>query len=387
MNTNKTVLITGARAPAALHLCRLFHSTGHTVIIADSTPYPLSKASISTDYFYEIPSPKWKTKESIDVLLSIIQRHHVDLLIPTCEEIFYIARYKETFSPFCHVFVDDFHKLSLLHHKWEFIQLAAKLGWRVPATYRTNNEQAIRAMVHEVPDTASFVLKPIFSRFSNKVEFITKEAAIKEKLADKSNYILQEFIQGTQHCSYSIAQSGKVLAHSTYKTEFTAGLGATIAFKPIDHPKMEQFVEHIVKELDFSGQIAFDFIVTEDGEAIPIECNPRATSGLHLFDEEIVSSFFHTNVKETLIPKANAKCAIRLAMLVYGLPYLKSKQKRKRWLRVLCSYPDIIYSRADRKPFFYQFFSMYKLWRESVKHKRTMLEQTTYDIAWDGEPL
>ncbi|MBD8499887.1 ATP-grasp domain-containing protein [Paenibacillus arenosi] len=387
MNTNKTILITGARAPAALHLCRLFHSTGHTVIIADSTPYPLSKASTSTDYFYEIPSPKWNTKESIDALLSIIQRHHVDVLIPTCEEIFYIARYKEIFSPFCHVFVDDFHKLSLLHNKWGFIQLTANLGWRVPATYKINNEHAIKTMIHEAPATTPFVLKPIFSRFSDKVEFITKEAAIKENIVDKSNYIIQEFIPGTQHCSYSIAQSGNVLAHSTYKTEFTAGLGATIAFKPIDHAKIEQFVEHMVKELDFSGQIAFDFIVTENGDAIPIECNPRATSGLHLFDEEIVSAFLNAKIDQPLTPKVNAECAIRLAMLVYGLPYVKSKQKRKRWLQVLRSYPDIMYSRTDRKPYFYQFFSMYKLWRESVKHKRTMLEQTTHDIAWDGEPL
>ncbi|WP_142395952.1 ATP-grasp domain-containing protein [Bacillus sp. MYb209] len=387
MSTKKTVLITGARAPAALHLCRLFHNNGHTVIMADSIPYPLSKVSKSADYFYEIPSPKWKTNESIHALLSIIQRHNVDLLIPTCEEIFYISRHKEELSPFCHVLVDDFHKLSLLHNKWEFIQLVANLGWQVPTTYRINNEQAISSMIHQTPANTPFVLKPIFSRFSDKVEFITKEAAIKEIMVDKSNYIIQEFIQGTQHCSYSIARSGEVLAHSTYKTVFTAGLGATIAFKHINHPKIEQFVRHIVKELDFSGQIAFDFIITENGDPIPIECNPRTTSGLHLFDEEILPAFFNAKVNNTLIPKPHSECAIRLAMLLYGLPYLKSKQKRKRWLKVLCSYPDIIYSHTDWKPFFYQFFSMYKLWRESYKHERTILEQTTYDISWDGENL
>ncbi|HHQ8914500.1 TPA: ATP-grasp domain-containing protein, partial [Bacillus cereus] len=45
------------------------------------------------------------------------------------------------------------------------------------------------------------------------------------------------------------------------------------------------------------------------------------------------------------------------------------------------------YRHNDWKPFFYQFFSMYKLWRESYKHERTILEQTTYDISWDGEDL
>ncbi|MGQ7146600.1 hypothetical protein ACUOA8_47730, partial [Escherichia sp. SS-MK2] len=36
---------------------------------------------------------------------------------------------------------------------------------------------------------------------------------------------------------------------------FTAGLGATIAFKHISVPKIDQFVQHVVKELNFSGQI------------------------------------------------------------------------------------------------------------------------------------
>ncbi|WP_459502543.1 ATP-grasp domain-containing protein [Bacillus sp. C1] len=387
MSTKKTVLITGARAPAALHLCRLLKKSGHTVIIADSIPYPLSKASTSTDYFYEIPSPKWKTNESIDALQSIIQKHDVDSLLPTCEEIFYISRHKDELSRLCHVFVDEFQKLSLLHNKWEFIQFVTKLGWQVPATYRTNNEQAIQAMIQHTSSATPFVLKPIFSRFSDKVAFITKEDVVKGIVVDKQNYIIQEFIKGTQHCSYSIVQFGKVLAHSVYKTEFTAGLGATIAFEHIHQPKIEQFVGHIVKELNFSGQIAFDFIITEDGNAIPIECNPRTTSGLHLFDEEILSAFFDKKMNNTLIPKTNSECAIRLAMLLYGTPHLKSKQTRKQWWEVLCSYPDIIYSRSDRKPFFYQFYSMYKLWRESCKHKRTILEQTTYDISWDGENL
>ncbi|MGQ7115448.1 hypothetical protein ACUOFC_60935, partial [Escherichia sp. TWPC-MK] len=68
-----------------------------------SIPYPLTKVSRSADYFYEIPSPKWKTNECISVLQSIIQNHEVDLLIPTCEETFYIARYKKELSLFCHI--------------------------------------------------------------------------------------------------------------------------------------------------------------------------------------------------------------------------------------------------------------------------------------------
>ena len=38
----KTILVTGARAPSALHLARVFHSAGHRVILADTFRYPMS---------------------------------------------------------------------------------------------------------------------------------------------------------------------------------------------------------------------------------------------------------------------------------------------------------------------------------------------------------
>ncbi|UHA59167.1 hypothetical protein KDJ21_020530 [Metabacillus litoralis] len=47
MNTRKRVLVTGARAPVALHLCRLMSQAGFEVYATDCISYPLTKVSNS----------------------------------------------------------------------------------------------------------------------------------------------------------------------------------------------------------------------------------------------------------------------------------------------------------------------------------------------------
>ena len=50
----KVILVTGARAPSALHLARIFHSAGHRVILADTLRYPMSRATRMKDAYVAI---------------------------------------------------------------------------------------------------------------------------------------------------------------------------------------------------------------------------------------------------------------------------------------------------------------------------------------------
>ena len=45
-----------------------------------------------------------------------------------------------------------------------------------------------------------------------------------------------------------------------------------------------QLIEPIVAELGYTGQISFDFLVTDDGLSF-VECNPRATDGVLLLPD------------------------------------------------------------------------------------------------------
>ncbi|UGB32822.1 MULTISPECIES: ATP-grasp domain-containing protein [Bacillaceae] len=302
------------------------------------------------------------------------------MIIPTSEEVFYISRYKDKLTPFCNVFVDDFDKIKLLHNKYEFIQLVKDLGFEVPKTALLSNHVNLVQFEDE-----SALLKKVYSRFSESIIFLQSVGQISNHIKKDGSWLVQEKIDGKQYCSYTVAKDGKVLAHSTYKSEFTAGLGATLSFKHENRPDIERFARKVVEKLNFSGQISFDFIIHENGVAFPIECNPRATSGLHLFDKEL--AYLFTDAKSILYPRKDQKEAIKLAVFLYGWKQVKSLRQLRRLLEVFFSYKDITFTSNDLGPYFYQIISLYKMWKESRRNQVSLMEQSTIDISWDGETI
>jgi predicted ATP-grasp superfamily ATP-dependent carboligase len=380
LNTRKRVLVTGVRAPVALHLCRLMWEAGFEVYAADSVSYPLTKVSNSIKNFILTPSPKKDTKSFIESLVNITKQQKITLIIPTCEEIFYISRHRDKLAPYCEVFVDDFEKLKILHNKYEFIQLVKNLGFEVPKTALISENVNLDQF-----EDKSTLVKKVFSRFSESVLFLQSVGQIPNNIKRDESWLVQEKIEGKQYCSYTVAKDGKVLAHSTYKSEFTAGLGATLSFKHENRPDIERFAQVVVEKLHFSGQISFDFIIHENGVAFPIECNPRATSGLHLFDKEL--AYIFTTAKSILYPRKDKKEAIKLVVFLYGWKNAKSLTQLGKLLNVFFSYKDITFKRNDLGPYFYQIISLYKVWKDSRRNQVSLMEQSTFDISWDGETI
>lgn len=380
----KRVLLTGARAPISLHLCRALAEGGIEVYTADSIFHALAKSSKCSKEFFLYPSPKFEPQQFIECLIQIINKREIDLLIPTCEEIFYISMFRKQLSLYCEIFVDDFEKLKLLHHKVNFIHFVDKLGFSTPKTYLLSPQINDLSIKKEFP--SEFVLKKAYTRFSESVSFYKSGDKLPKNVFTDSNWLIQEKINGTQYCSYGIARNGKLLAHSVYKSEITAGIGATLTFEYIDKPDIEQFVQTVVEKISFTGQISFDFIENQKGVALPIECNPRATSGLHLFGKEIVQAILK-DIDKTLYPSKDTKEAIKLGVFLYGLKNLKRLNSLRQLFQVFFTFKDTIYRKNDKTPFFYQFISMYNLWIASKKNHVNILEQSTYDMRWDGDDV
>ena len=76
-------------------------------------------------------------------------------------------------------------------------------------------------------------------------------------------------------------------------TRYTLGKGASVHFVAEPDPALRQWVAQWVANEQWTGQIAFDFIASGDGQLWAIECNPRMTSGLHLLAHQpgLVAAF------------------------------------------------------------------------------------------------
>jgi predicted ATP-grasp superfamily ATP-dependent carboligase len=384
---NINILLTGGRAPVTLELARLLSKAGYNIFVADSVKYYLSKYSKAVIKSFVIPSPRFNYSGFIDALIIIIKQEKINLLIPTCEEIFYIGNALDQLTSLCTVFCESLDKLNLLHNKWEFIKKVEKLGLVTPKTWLIKSQKDLSNLLETIKNI-KVILKPVYSRFASNIFILDQSIKAMPilEINPQKPWLIQEFITGKHYCSYSIAHQGKLTAHGVYPTIYTAGKGACLYFELIDHPKILNWVKTFVMAENFTGQIAFDFIESAEGILYPLECNPRAISAIHLFQvsDGLEKAFF--NKTEGIIqPKTSQRAMLGLAMIIYSFfPAIKSYNLRD-WFRKFINSKDVIFKLDDPLPFFYLGVIMFQFTICSLTDNITLQEASTIDIEWNGE--
>jgi hypothetical protein len=154
----------------------------------------------------------------------------------------------------------------------------------------------------------------------------------------------------------------------------------------MDHPAIFQWVKTFVARIHFTGQIAFDFIQTPDGQIYALECNPRATSGVHLLAShpQFVEAFLNPQMS-CISPIDDSSHMLSTAMLIYGLPAALKKNNVMQWLKTFLTSNDVILNYADPLPFLLQFRSLLAYWKLAREKGISPIEASTFDIEWNGE--
>ena len=195
-------------------------------------------------------------------------------------------------------------------------------------------------------------------------------------VTDAGGWIVQEFLHGAALCTWSVVHRGAVTAHATYAVDETAGpCGAAIRFHSVRHAAVLSWVQRFVSVHKLTGQYAFDFIDTARGLRA-IECNPRLTSGVHLFRDrpEVADRLLQRapHASDVLEPPEGAYFRSRLALLTYG--------KRGGNGAGLLDAAD------DPWPRRLQLLSWGHLLARAALLRMDPRTVSTRDIEWNGEP-
>ena len=384
---NKHILFTGGRAPVTLELVRIFGRKGHQIFVADSIPNGLATFSRYVKKAFLIPAPRENFPDFVAALNQIIIREKIDILIPTCEEVFYISMAMDQFEPGCKLWTSDIDTLRTLHSKYEFNQLLAAL--ELPAVDTRLVTEALQLKgIAKLRD--GYVLKPAFSRFASKVIAVPPGTTISQKQLDSIDmrgsisWLKQKYIAGDHFASYSLFNRGHIRAHAIYKLSYRYKNGAAIFFQAVEAAEIDRIVNRIGRFLGYTGHLAFDFIQdAEDGLYYAIECNPRATSGIHLFEgEQLCNAFLPMGKAKYTTPYKYKSKQLALVMMTKAGSFIP--QGSWRYLRALLETPDVIWDRKDPRPALMQWKSFLYFVKLAYRNGISPLEATTYDIAWDG---
>jgi hypothetical protein len=380
----RNVLILGGRAPVALDHARRFAHQGWDVHVADSVSFRLSSASRAVAGAVLLPSPRHRGVEFCRALNSYVKSAGIDLVVPTCEEVFFLARYRKQLPSELVVAVDEFDKLSRLHSKIVFLDEARACSVDTPASQAVSSLEEAR----EWANGRACVIKPEFSRFGVFVRLyplgVPQDAA---PLAALGRWVVQDYCTGTELCSYSIASRGELLAHQTYRPSYRLGRSSSYYFDPAHEPRIEHSVRTLVAKTSFTGQISFDWMRDRGGRCFVLECNPRATSGLHLFEASDAIPEALMGSRAAVAGSPRQPRMIAAIMATTGVWQSLRRGTLSTWRQDFARARDVLSAPGDRRPIAGSLLDIASYARLAMRERCSLREAATQDIEWDGQPI
>ncbi|KAL1719648.1 hypothetical protein EV715DRAFT_272557 [Schizophyllum commune] len=279
------VLLSNGRFPVTLDLARQLRRAGHEVYCVDAMEYHVCKFSNAVRQCWQVPSPRIDANGYLAGVKRAIERANIDLIIPMHEEILYLVECEDE-EIYRRLFAPSLPVLLRMHNEWEFTQWMKTIGLDAPDAYLCKSYADVEKIPHR--DEKEYALKPVFGRASQNVFHLKPGEPLPSDsefdVSEECHWIAQEWLKGNRYCTYGIVQQGHVKALSIYAVTETIDGSSCVYFKSIHHTRIQAYMDHIAKQLPTTtGQLAFDFIETPNGRLAAIECNPRATSGIHLF--------------------------------------------------------------------------------------------------------
>ena len=277
-----TVLLTLGRLPKALDLARGFSKAGCRVLVAEPYGWTLAGASRHVAREFKVPAPSKGKAAYRAALAEIVRSEGVDWVVPVSEETMHVAHLAGMLPEGVRLFTMLPDEVLALHDKASFVRKAAAMGLRVPESAALGSAEA-EALARDGP----VVVKPVYSCSGNGLH-ILRDGEPLPPADPAAPAVVQRFVEGREHSTCTIAQKGRVVGTMVYRGAVMSG-SVAVAFERVEMPAIAAWVEQFVAQTRWSGFISFDFIVDENGVPHAIECNPRATSGVHFWEPEDIA--------------------------------------------------------------------------------------------------
>lgn len=378
------VLITGARAPAALDIARSFRAAGFDVHMADCAPSRLAASSRAVTDVHRFVSPTYDPVGFKRTTRELIVQLDPVAVIPTCEEVFHFAALEAPGAP---LLAPSSAVLRRLHSKFIFNQEAAKAGLAAPETALITSRTDLE------PTLASdLVFKPEYSRFGSQTLISpSNDAILALRPTPQTSWVAQKRIYGREVSFYAVSVNAKLTAFSAYQSPWKFDGGAGYAFETLEpalHDQLLDIAKTLAKELALNGQFACDLIVDTGGVAWLLECNPRATSGVHFFDRtpELARAMLGDR-DELLLAGHPAARHVGPALWFYGIPEAIKRRRMTEWRARRRESADVIGAPRDRAPIAGALMDSIRIAAGALVRRKSLTEFSTMDIEWNGEPL
>ncbi|WCO68060.1 hypothetical protein PO878_04895 [Iamia majanohamensis] len=387
----RTVLVTTSRMPFAVDEIRMLGEAGDVVVASDTFGATPGSHSRGAAHHITTRAPTQEPDGFVDDVVAAVERFDVDVVLPMFEEVFYLAAHRDRLEG--RLFAPDLPTLARVHDKVSFAELCRGLGLPVAEAVTAASDAELAEALGRWDH---WFARAAFGRGGLDILTNTGPLAGDGDAADvhptpEDPWLVQEFLDGVDRCSWSVVRDGKVVLHSTYEHPLQIDDRGGIVFASVDAPETLEAAQRIAGELGWDGQISFDFLRTDDGVHHMVECNPRPTAGCTVATaDELHEALFGPVPDEPVVVPAGRRAAIKVAVLRDMVLHLRRAGADLRATRGAQG----VYGQAhDHLPLLYTVLSL-----QHVRHYRKALgldkasredlvAAQFFDVLWDGTPI
>ncbi|HEY1237259.1 MAG TPA: hypothetical protein VGE91_02915 [Solirubrobacterales bacterium] len=380
------VLITSSRMPFALDAIRKLGERGHEVYACDSYENsPGSHSRYLTGHF-TTASPEGDPEAFAADVERIATENEIELVLPMFEEVFYLAAQHERLSKVTRLFAPPFRTLAQVHDKGTFQELCDRLEIRTPQTVLAHTRNELDEAIARFPE---YFARAAFSR--GGVGLLTNTGPLAGHLSpddchptEANPWLVQEFVGGPMHCTYSCLHDGEVASHMSYRAPRQWEHSTGIQFLSVDPSDTLPTVEKLGSDLNWDGQMSLDFIETSEG-LVMIECNPRPTDGVLLMEPEELERGVLAPALETLLVPAGRESQLDFA--VFAQIFKEPIREAPKTIHDLAKIHGTDHGWRDAMPKLYSFLALGRFEKLSLRDREQLFVAMADGITWDGQPI
>ena len=380
------VLVTSSRMPFALDAIRKLGERGHEVYATDSyDASPGSHSRYLTGHFVTA-SPSGDPETFAADIERIADENDIDVVLPMFEEVFYLAAQHDRLSKVTRLYAPPFRTLAQVHDKGTFQELCDRLEIRTPQTVLAHNPDELKEAIERFP---KYFARAAFSR--GGVGLLTNTGPLAGHLkpedchpTEANPWLVQEFVDGPMHCTYSTLHGGQVATHMSYRAPRQWEHSTGIQFLSVDPSDTLPTVEQLGEDLEWDGQMSLDFIETGDG-LVMIECNPRPTDGVLLMTaEELERGLLAPEDDAFMVPAGREE---QLDFAVCAQIFREPLREAPKSIHDLAKIHGTDSGWRDSMPKLYSFLALCRFERLSLKDREQLFVAMADGITWDGQPI
>ena len=389
----KRVLATSARMPFAVDEIRKLGETGHYVVATDTFNESPGLHSRGVAKRHLTPPPTQQPNEFVADVAKLIADEEIDTVLPMFEEVFYLAANREKLEAAhdgVELFFPPLDALKVVNDKVTFADLCRKLDLPVAESATATTQEELKAAAAR---WEHWFARAAFGRGGIDIATNTGPLAGQTSLDDihpteEDPWLVQPFLTGVDRCSWSVVHHGEVVLHSTYEHPLAVDDRGGIVFESVESPESLAAVQKIAKELNWHGQVSFDYLVTEDGVHHMVECNPRPTAGCTVATpEEFDTALF--NPGELVVVPPGRKREIRVAVL---RDILRHPSRLRKDIDAAKGAKAVYAQKGDAMPLLYSALSLTHVYRYrkalgADTNKELLIASQFFDILYDGSDL